>query len=407
MRINLMNQLEELVRAFGVNVMYLSRRADPETEYDQGLRRCLRCPNNIMSVIGNMEQYYEEKFLYIVRDSFEEFYISFLIPEEYRRQPEKEFMLIGPYIMEEPEYIIDKVMERSQLPICLMKELREYYYNIPLMTNADAIEGVILTQMGYIFGGREELQIRRNSYKKIDLPDDIGYGEEGKLSMEAIQERYMYEENMMAAIRTGDMEKVLEAYKNLQHYRLKPRGEDDIRNGKNLMIVWNTLFRKAVQQADVHPAHIDSVSEIFSRKIENCTHIYELISLGREMIHKYCLLVRNHSKKGYSAIVQDALNYIDFHIKEPLSLKLVSEQVNVSSSYLSMQFKKETGKTLTDYVNEKRIHDSLFFLATTDLPVQEVAERVGIYDENYYARLFKKYQNQTAKQYRSMMKLKM
>ena len=44
-------------------------------------------------------------------------------------------------------------------------------------------------------------------------------------------------------------------------------------------------------------------------------------------------------------------------------------------------------------------------LAATELPIQEVAERVGIYDENYYARLFKKYQNQTAKQYRNMMKL--
>ena len=77
----------------------------------------------------------------------------------------------------------------------------------------------------------------------------------------------------------------------------------------------------------------------------------------------------------------------------------------MSSSYLSAQFKKETGKTLTDYINEKRIHESLVLLAATELPIQEVAERVGIYDENYYARLFKKYQNQTAKQYRNMMKL--
>lgn len=124
-------------------------------------------------------------------------------------------------------------------------------------------------------------------------------------------------------------------------------------------------------------------------------------------MHKYCLMVRNHSRKGYSIIVQDALNYIDFNIREPLSLKLISDRINISSSYLSTQFKKETGRTLTDYINEKRIHDSLVLLATTELPVQEVAERVGIYDENYYARLFKKYQNQTAKQYRSMIKLKM
>ena len=89
-----------------------------------------------------------------------------------------------------------------------------------------------------------------------------------------------------------------------------------------------------------------------------------------------------------------------------MSLKLLAEKVSANASYLSTQFKKETGKTLTDYINEKRIHNSLVLLATTDMPIQEVAEQVGINDENYFARLFKKYQNQTAKQYRSLMQTK-
>lgn len=407
MQIDLIRQLEELVKAFGINAMRLSSQTGADTEYDQGLRRCLQYPDDIVNGIKNMEQYYEEKILYIAKDSFEEYYLSFLIPREYRTITEKEFLLIGPYIMEEPEYITDKVMDRMQLPVYLMNELKEYYYSVPLLVNSDAIEGVVLTQMGYIFRDREGLQIRRNSYKVSEGLRDMNYEEEHELSMAAIEERYLYEEMMMEAIRTGDMEKVIEADKKFRHYRLKPRSEDTLRNVKNLMVVWNTLFRKAVQQADVHPAYIDRISENFARKIEHCTHINELQTVSREMMHKYCLLVRNYSRQGYSPMVRDALNYIDFNIRELLSLKLISEQVNVSSSYLSTQFKKETGKTLTDYINEKRIHDSLVLLATTELPIQEVAARVGIYDENYYARLFKKYQNQTAKQYRNMMKLKM
>lgn len=407
MQIDPMVQLEELVKAFGVNVARLYSGMPPDTEYDQGLRRCLQYPGDIMSRIEDMENFYKEKLLYIVRDAFEEGYMSFLIPEAYRRHPGKEFLLIGPYIMEAPEYVMEKIVSRSELSVYLTDELKEYYYSIPFLPDTDAIEGVVLTQMGYIFRDREGVEIRRNAYQVMDESEGIQDGKERKLSMEAIQERYACEEQMIEAIRAGDMEKVLEAYKNFKHYRLKPRGADNLRNGKNLMIVWNTLFRKAVQQADVHPAYIDNISEMFARKIENCTHLYDLESLGREMMHKYCLLVRNHSRKGYSIIVQDALNYIDFNIREPLSLKLISDRINISSSYLSTQFKKETGKTLTDYINEKRIHDSLVLLATTELPVQEVAERVGIYDENYYSRLFRKYQNQTAKQYRNMIKLKM
>lgn len=407
MQIDFLRQLEELVKAFGVNVMYLNRKMEPDAEYDQGLRRFLQYPNVILGGIKDMEEYYEEKILYIVRDSFEEYYMSFLVPEKYRRQPEKEFFMIGPYIMEEPESMMDKVMEQNQLPLCLTKELREYYYSIPLLTNTDALEGVVLTQMGYLFGDREGLQLRWNSFRSRERLEKVTYDEKQELSMAAIEERYRYEEEMIAAIQTGDLEKVLKVDKEFRHYRLKPRSEDTLRNAKNLMVVWNTLFRKAVQQADVHPAYIDSLSEMFARKIENCAHVNDLqSSVSREMMHKYCLLVRNYSKRGYTSIVRDALNYIDFHISDQLSLKLISEQVSVSSSYLSAQFKKETGKTLTDYINEKRIRDSLVLLSTTELPIQKVAERVGIYDENYYSRLFKKYLNQTAKQYRNMMNLR-
>lgn len=409
MQIDLMRQLEELVKAFGISVMYLSSQMNPDTEYDQGLRRFLQYPHDILGEIRNMEQWYEEKMLYIARDSFEEYYMSFLIPEAYRKGTEKEFFLIGPYIMKEPEYIVEKLRDRDQFPVYLVNELKEYYYSVPLLVNSDALEGIVLTQMGYLFGDREGLEIRRfeEPYMNKRTIEEMKLEQEHGLSMAAIEERYLYEEQMLDAVRAGDMEKVIEVEKKFKHYRLKPRGEDTLRNVKNLMIVWNTLLRKAVQQADVHPAHIDRVSENFARKIENCTHVNELEAVSQEMKHKYCLLVQNHSLKGHSPMVRDALNYIDFHIREPLSLKLISEQVNVSASYLSTQFKKETGKTLTDYINEKRIHDSLVLLAATELPIQEVAERVGIYDENYYARLFKKYQNQTAGQYRNMMKLTM
>ncbi|MBS5326366.1 MAG: AraC family transcriptional regulator [Lachnospiraceae bacterium] len=44
------------------------------------------------------------------------------------------------------------------------------------------------------------------------------------------------------------------------------------------------------------------------------------------------------------------------------------------------------------------------YLAATDLPIQNIAELVGIYDENYFSRLFKKYQQMTPSKYRSLMK---
>lgn len=411
MQIDLIKQLEELIKSFGIQMLHFGKQMDPEAlcmEFDQGLRKFLDYPYGIREGIDAMEEHYEEKKLYLIRDSFEEYYMSFLIPEEYCRSQGKEFIQIGPYIMKEPDPIAEKIIERYQLPIYLMKELKEYYYSIPFLSDSDAMLGVVLTQMGYLYQDREGLQIVRieDSDRLREPLRKESWEDEDRLSVAAVEERYHYEEMMLDAIRVGDMEKVTKISRDFKHYRLKPRSEDTLRNTKNLMVVWNTLFRKAVQQADVHPVYIDRISENFAKQIENCAHVTELADLSRAMTRKYCLLVRNHSMKGYSRMIRDVLNYIDFHIREPLSLKSVSEQVNISPNYLSAQFKKETGKTLTDYMNEKRIHDSLILLTTTDLPIQEVAARVGIYDENYYARLFKKYQGQTAKQYRNMMRMR-
>ena len=85
---------------------------------------------------------------------------------------------------------------------------------------------------------------------------------------------------------------------------------------KNLMISSNILFRKAVQAADVHPVYIHRLSEDFAERIEQCATPRQLEELGREMRRKYCLLVRNHSLKQYSSVVQETINYINIHLKE-------------------------------------------------------------------------------------------
>lgn len=411
MEINPLKQLEELVNMFGVKIMHLRSQGDSDAmyaEFDQGLRKFLEYPNNLSESFRIMERQYREKTLCIIKDSFEEYYMNFLLPQEYCTEQEKEFVQIGPYIMRDPEQIIDGVMEKNQLPIYVAGELKEYYYSVPLILDSGALEGVVLTQMGYMFRDREGLVITRmeEPARGEGITGKINWEEEDKLSTAAVETRYRYEKMMMEAVQSGDAEKVIEVSREFQRYRISPRSEDTLRNLKNLMVVWNTLLRKAVEQADVHPVYIDRISTSFAKQIENSTHITEFPELSRRMIRKYCLLVQNHSMKGHSWVVRDALNYIEFHIRETLSLKVISEQINVSSGYLSAQFKKEMGKTLTDYINEKRIHDSLILLNMTDLPIQEVAEQVGIHDENYYARLFKKYQGQTAKQYRTMMKLK-
>lgn len=107
--------------------------------------------------------------------------------------------------------------------------------------------------------------------------------------------------------------------------------------------------------------------------------------------------------KGYSLLVRKVLTMIDADLTADLSLRAQAELLNVNSSYLSTLFKKETGATLTEYVNKKRVEHAIFLLNTTNLQIQSIAQHCGIPDVNYFTKTFKKYIGKTPKEYRDLI----
>lgn len=187
---------------------------------------------------------------------------------------------------------------------------------------------------------------------------------------------------------------------NVSSAHMEQRTPDTLRNLKNYTIVMNTLLRKAAEAGSVHPYHIDRMSSDYARKIELCTTMEACMKLQKEMVRKYCLLVKNHSMKNYSLLVQKAITRIDSDLTADLSLNAMAQLLNVNPSYLSSQFKKETGSTLTDYVNRKKVDHAILLLNSTPLQIQTIALHCGVPDVNYFTKLFKKYVGKTPKEYR-------
>lgn len=79
-------------------------------------------------------------------------------------------------------------------------------------------------------------------------------------------------------------------------------------------------------------------------------------------------------------------NYTDFN----LSSQSIAEYINMSSRYVMKKFKKCTGITLNEYILTVRMKQAAYFLKNTDMSVGQVSENIGIENENYFYRLFKK-----------------
>ena len=170
--------------------------------------------------------------------------------------------------------------------------------------------------------------------------------------MNTLEARYKKENDLFQAVSKGLMHKAELYMLNNRISTMETRLNDPIRDIKNYTIILKTVLRLAAEQGKVHPIYIDALSSQCAKQIEAITSIQSGLQLQMDMVKEYCLLVKKHSSNNYSLPVQRVITYIDTDLTADLSLKALSDSLNINPSYLSTLFKKEMGMTLTNYVNK-------------------------------------------------------
>ncbi|MFD0715563.1 response regulator [Paenibacillus sp. GCM10027626] len=114
------------------------------------------------------------------------------------------------------------------------------------------------------------------------------------------------------------------------------------------------------------------------------------------------LALQSEDKSAPNTTFKKIIAYIDEHYREDISLKLISEKLNLNLSYVSQLFRKGGTETFLQYVTRRRIAFACELLKHTEISVQEIASMVGYLDYFHFAKIFKKATGQTATEYREM-----
>jgi AraC-like DNA-binding protein len=89
-------------------------------------------------------------------------------------------------------------------------------------------------------------------------------------------------------------------------------------------------------------------------------------------------------------LLAEVFGFIEEHYGEPISLKDVARAVGLSSGYLTTVVGRKTGRTVLEWITERRMAEARKLLVETDLSAEEVGLRVGYGDPGYFARIFRR-----------------
>ncbi|MBQ7933752.1 MAG: AraC family transcriptional regulator [Lachnospiraceae bacterium] len=395
--------IQQFMKNIHIHCVIETSHTLPNAQMDLGLREMLGLGYAYHSYSNMLGDTLHGNCIYRIEDEFYCNYYFLQLPDT----PIITYLIIGPFLTREiKQPTLLKLCEDLSLAPQFLSTFEKYFSAIPLLADDTLLLTLLHTFAEKIWDGATHftMEVLSNettteyftSATTTTTPDNI----DDSFSMQALEHRYAVENDFLQAVTQGNVHKAEMSVNGLSGSHMEQRTTDSLRNTKNYTIIMNTLLRKAAEKGSVHPLHLDRISSDYARKIEMLTSQEACYRLQKEMVRKYCLLVKNHSMKNYSLLIQKAITRIDSDLTADLSLKTIAALLNVNPSYLSNQFKKETGNTLTDYVNKKKVEHAILLLNSTPLQIQTIAQHCGIPDVNYFTKLFKKYIQKTPKEYR-------
>lgn len=156
---------------------------------------------------------------------------------------------------------------------------------------------------------------------------------------------------------------------------------------------------------------VKKIKDEYSQNIDS--HSHNLIVSNLELLLDYCKRFYDRqfytrasvNKSLVSQFEKELKNYFNSDDLVDLGVPSVNyfgEKLNMSSNYLSDLLKKETGKSIKEYINVKIVAKAKTRLLTSDAPIREIAYGLGFEYPQSFTRLFKNSTGVSPNEYRKL-----
>lgn len=320
-----------------------------------------------------------------------------------RFQSEDQGLLrIGPFLTAPMDHQrFSSLMHSLHIPLKEHMTLHRYYEGLPLIANQTDINlgHICMNLFGYTLALTKFVRYSEVNPTKSPMLK----AEAQTYSLDFIEERYMYEQKLRHAISVSDRELLSEAVDFFTHKNIMTDRYPDnpLRSAKNLAIVSNTILRHAAEDGGLQPFYLHEISTKYALLIEQAQTRTALNQLQSQMFEDYFEQVKKYAYHANSPFIRKVLQRIRLNLEDTITLGLLAEEFQMKPSNLANQFKKETGFTVSEFINHLRIENACYYLRNTTLNIHAICSLVGYNDANYFSRIFKKLKKQSPSDYRN------
>ncbi|OCT13006.1 AraC family transcriptional regulator [Paenibacillus pectinilyticus] len=210
------------------------------------------------------------------------------------------------------------------------------------------------------------------------------------------------QERMVSSLKSADSEKVREELREV-YSGLSRNRTNGIAYGRNislqlLLLASRILLELHVSKQDLEAKENELMASVFQQET-----LRDLRGLVESHLLEVCERIGEKRNGKSKNVIERTRAIIDTRFAENLQVGDIATEVFLSTTYLCLLFKQETGETINEYMTKARVNQAKMLLKDPANKFYDVCYAVGYSDPSYFSKIFKKYTGYTPSSYREQV----
>jgi YesN/AraC family two-component response regulator len=222
---------------------------------------------------------------------------------------------------------------------------------------------------------------------------------------DAFHTPYNSEFAFYVAVKNGEISKVSQMCINEFSNKsgLGKLSDHPLQNMKYHFVVSAALIARFCIEGGLEHEAAYSLSDVYIQKADNCTSITQISKLHTAMSMDYTQRMKNLKKNRiFSKQIVKCIDYIYNNLHKRIRISELAQYAELNPSYLSRLFRNETGITVTEYIQIRKIETAKNMLKYSNYRLSQIATILAFPSQSYFIEVFQKRTGMTPKKYQNI-----